>query len=485
MFLQKKAQQRDSIVMSASAESAEEKKTYDRSTVKLYEKRQHEGSDGRKFCCYGGSVCTQRPMKGYDFCVKHILQDPHAPFKQCDYVVTKNTGKLCGNPVKITDNDDPRYCNAHKQMLGLMPKGSGQYSKKKKQQAKAAAASKKKDGDKTSTSSEHTAQVHLDDSSGTETDDEFKTEGDRPKRTKKRRYQSSNKKARRTFHEQFFDNVDSGTDSDVPTEDEFEEQQKQQEDESLIEAHHFSSLRHHPGYARSHMIQLAQAGITQPLSAADYFEKHLITKEEYLQMRKNRIEQLLNIYQRQHSRLKRALKDKYRNFILQKEQMVNSVTDGDAKLSVRLKNVGSLYAPPAKPIFEFPDETSQIYVCEKTEKTNADGVQLCSYAQCSSRRMLASDFCFQHILYDNNQRLYKTGSGGVTDPVLCAVPTTTLKKEAEQRKTIAVIAPDNISDLKPVFANNEEQTRLLEMIDRHQKNTQAAEVASINNTMVL
>jgi hypothetical protein len=105
---------------------------YDRSTVTIFPKKEHFGSDGKRYCSYGGAVCTQRPMRNYDFCVKHILQDPKAPFKQCDFLA-KQTNKQCANPVKILNpTDDNRYCNAHKQMLGIIPKGSGPYSKKKK-----------------------------------------------------------------------------------------------------------------------------------------------------------------------------------------------------------------------------------------------------------------------------------------------------------------------------------------------------------------
>jgi hypothetical protein len=110
--------------------------TYDRAKVTIYPKKEHFGPDGKRYCSYGGAVCTQRPMRSYDFCVKHILQDPKAPFKQCDYLA-KQTNKQCANPVKIINPlDDNRYCNAHKQMLGIIPKGSGPYSKKKKSDKK-------------------------------------------------------------------------------------------------------------------------------------------------------------------------------------------------------------------------------------------------------------------------------------------------------------------------------------------------------------
>ena len=46
----------------------------DRGDIEIVPKHEHTGTDGKKFCSYGVSTCTQRPMKGYEFCVKHILQ---------------------------------------------------------------------------------------------------------------------------------------------------------------------------------------------------------------------------------------------------------------------------------------------------------------------------------------------------------------------------------------------------------------------------
>lgn len=46
-------------------------------------------------------------MDGYAHCVKHILEDPTAPFAQCEHVA-KNTSKRCSLPVPLKEAE-PRY----------------------------------------------------------------------------------------------------------------------------------------------------------------------------------------------------------------------------------------------------------------------------------------------------------------------------------------------------------------------------------------
>ena len=42
---------------------------------------------------------------GYDYCIKHILEDSNAPFKQCNYVSNK-TGRRCSNAAARTERKD-------------------------------------------------------------------------------------------------------------------------------------------------------------------------------------------------------------------------------------------------------------------------------------------------------------------------------------------------------------------------------------------
>lgn len=63
-------------------------------------------------CLYTSYECTQPCLEGYNYCAKHILEDPNAPFKQCDFVYNTN-GRKCQNPAPKVDRRDILYCTEH------------------------------------------------------------------------------------------------------------------------------------------------------------------------------------------------------------------------------------------------------------------------------------------------------------------------------------------------------------------------------------
>ncbi|XP_074653180.1 INO80 complex subunit D-like isoform X2 [Tubulanus polymorphus] len=75
--------------------------------------------DNKPLCSYSIKLCKQRRLNGYAFCVRHILEDPTAPFKQCTHT-TRHNKQQCNNP--IPHNEPRQYCNNHMQMLGMLPK---------------------------------------------------------------------------------------------------------------------------------------------------------------------------------------------------------------------------------------------------------------------------------------------------------------------------------------------------------------------------
>ncbi|GFS75835.1 INO80 complex subunit D [Trichonephila clavipes] len=48
-------------------------------------------------------LCKQRRINGYAFCIRHILEDKSAPFKQCAHVARYNKQK-CTNPIPCNEN---------------------------------------------------------------------------------------------------------------------------------------------------------------------------------------------------------------------------------------------------------------------------------------------------------------------------------------------------------------------------------------------
>lgn len=56
-------------------------------------------------CAFAQRPCSLPRLDGLEFCIKHILEDKNAPFKQCNYVSTKN-GKRCPNASPKGDRKD-------------------------------------------------------------------------------------------------------------------------------------------------------------------------------------------------------------------------------------------------------------------------------------------------------------------------------------------------------------------------------------------
>ncbi len=88
--------------------------------------RLYEGShihyspvDNKPLCSYSTKLCKQRRINGYAFCIRHILEDKSAPFKQCAHVAKYNQQK-CSNA--IPGNEDRLFCNSHMQIAGMAPK---------------------------------------------------------------------------------------------------------------------------------------------------------------------------------------------------------------------------------------------------------------------------------------------------------------------------------------------------------------------------
>ncbi|KAL1497499.1 hypothetical protein ABEB36_008450 [Hypothenemus hampei] len=65
---------------------------------------------GKRQCSYEPYQCSQFSLDGYKYCIKHILRDKQAPFKQCNFIY-QNNGKRCHLAAPKTDKKE--YCNEH------------------------------------------------------------------------------------------------------------------------------------------------------------------------------------------------------------------------------------------------------------------------------------------------------------------------------------------------------------------------------------
>ena len=57
------------------------------------------------FCNYSHRICMQTRLEGFDYCIKHILEDKNSPYKQCNYM-SNRTGKRCLNAAPKADKKD-------------------------------------------------------------------------------------------------------------------------------------------------------------------------------------------------------------------------------------------------------------------------------------------------------------------------------------------------------------------------------------------
>lgn len=53
--------------------------------------------ENKKLCSYQPHECTQLTLDGYDYCLRHIMEDPKASYRQCSFVYNSN-GKRCHLP---------------------------------------------------------------------------------------------------------------------------------------------------------------------------------------------------------------------------------------------------------------------------------------------------------------------------------------------------------------------------------------------------
>ncbi|KAJ8035973.1 INO80 complex subunit D-B [Holothuria leucospilota] len=88
----------------------------------MYEgKNIHLSEDNKLLCSFSAKQCKQRRINGFGFCIRHVLEDKSAPFRQCAFVAKYNRLQ-CTNAIPISEQRE--YCNSHMQVLGLVPKRS-------------------------------------------------------------------------------------------------------------------------------------------------------------------------------------------------------------------------------------------------------------------------------------------------------------------------------------------------------------------------
>ncbi|XP_026061858.1 KAT8 regulatory NSL complex subunit 2-like [Carassius auratus] len=71
-------------------------------------------------CSYAQRPCSQPRLEGLEFCIKHVLEDKNAPYRQCSYVSNKN-GKRCPNAApKPEKKEGVSFCAEHARRNALV-----------------------------------------------------------------------------------------------------------------------------------------------------------------------------------------------------------------------------------------------------------------------------------------------------------------------------------------------------------------------------
>lgn len=100
------------VTTPATTATAEQRRTATAST------RTREGSNSSQLCSYTHRICLQNRLEGSDYCIRHILSDKNAPFKQCSYIHPQSN-KRCPNAARRTERKDSTLCPWHIKKLCL------------------------------------------------------------------------------------------------------------------------------------------------------------------------------------------------------------------------------------------------------------------------------------------------------------------------------------------------------------------------------
>ena len=80
-----------------------EKPDKERKTTMFQGKNIHSSPvDGKLLCSFSEKTCMQRRLNRYAFCIRHVLEDKNAPFKQCKFVAKYN-GQRCTNAIPVKE----------------------------------------------------------------------------------------------------------------------------------------------------------------------------------------------------------------------------------------------------------------------------------------------------------------------------------------------------------------------------------------------
>lgn len=67
-----------------------------------------KGKETQSKCSYHSYECSLPCLDGNTFCIKHVLEDQNAPYKQCNFVYNTN-GRKCQNAAPKLDRREASW----------------------------------------------------------------------------------------------------------------------------------------------------------------------------------------------------------------------------------------------------------------------------------------------------------------------------------------------------------------------------------------
>ncbi|KAF2069461.1 hypothetical protein CYY_009225 [Polysphondylium violaceum] len=356
--------------------------------------------DGKRLCASTKKICSKRPMEGYRYCIKHILEDPRAPFKQCEFISTKSL-KQCTNPVSIYETD-PRFCVSHRHII------------------------------------ESTQKRNTELSSGLSP-----PELDTPKKKilkvlsrqglSKGKFYDEYKGQLATLREQHKEKQQRLQEIEIQKQQQAAEEEEESNSSSNNNNNNNNNTRHHGISNESnyfsqdpsedkHLFKPINDNNMELYNSFDsdfYFSQStLLTEEELIQRRKVYISKLTLLYKKQYSRFRERLRILRRHYITSIMESNNEIIDKDKEKEIDQeidkeidkeidreieKEIENKLTSTSK-----PKTTTSKTTTTTTTTTNKNEIKpkLCFKTNCTANPVLLSKYCFNHILEDGNQRLF-------------------------------------------------------------------------------
>lgn len=354
----------------------------------------------------------QNRLEGYQFCIRHILQDKNAPFKQCSYTHPQN-GKRCSNPARKVDKKDERHslCLWHIKKLYL----------KKKQQEIMAHMKLLRDNAAGTSGTSLTTQTSSTSTSPRkrQASSQFSPQGQDtlPKLLRSLEHYCPNdhsKKRRGDFWtKQEDDTTTASDDLRAKIAEAAINMANESDEDPLVE----KTLKTELIDSDSESIDSDQQ---DPLGHAGVY-----TSEEVCLLLSEKMHRLQNLYIEQFKHLKYLLRDKYRKYCIEALSDRNCVVSEAPSAADtaclhamrkyhRCQGVESLLKSKAK---------EKRKALAEGKNYTAPKHAICVFSKdghkCNLRSLPATNYCFNHVLYDVHQVLFRPcASGNPNDPCL-------------------------------------------------------------------